>query len=180
GRVSVDGKVLRRAQELMGDPGESLQLLERRATSLEPGGEWRIHPRVGLLFLDGAMAIVNKGPGLISVPAGGGGLSALSIVADFLAGKLKAVARGPGGRTLPPAYRNLQPLPVHRLDQYTSGVFCLAMNAAARGRLIDQLNARAMKREYVAFVEGRAATPSGTWRHWTALNEDETRQQIVA
>jgi 23S rRNA pseudouridine1911/1915/1917 synthase len=132
-----------------------------------------------LLYLDSALAIVNKGPGLISVPASNGDLSALSILADFLSGKLKALERGVAGRTLPPAYRKLQPLPVHRLDQYTSGVFCIALNPAARGRLIEQLKAHTMKREYVAFAEGRAPAPNGTWRHWLQLSEDELRQQIV-
>jgi 23S rRNA pseudouridine1911/1915/1917 synthase len=180
GRVSVAGKILRRPQEMIGDPGPALELLGRRATSLDLGAEWRIHPRVALLHLDASLAAVNKGPGLISVPSGEEELSALSIVADFLSGKLKAAARGSGGRTLPPAYRKLTPLPVHRLDQYTSGVFCLAMNPEARRILIDQLNARAMKREYVAFVEGRPGVPAGTWRHWVRLNDNETRQQIVS
>jgi 23S rRNA pseudouridine1911/1915/1917 synthase len=36
-----------------------------------------------------------------------------------------------------------------------------------------------MKREYVAFVEGRAPSPKGVWRHWLELSEDELRQQIV-
>src|SRR5208337_3447523 len=99
------------------DPGSAMQLLDRQATTLDCGSGWQIHPRVGLLFLDSAVAIVNKGPGLISVPAAHADLSALSILADFLTGKLKALERGEAGRTLPPAYRKLQPLPVHRLDQ---------------------------------------------------------------
>jgi len=53
-------------------------------------------------------------------------------------------------------------LPVHRLDQYTSGVFCMATSAAARHHLIEQLKAHTMKREYVAFVEGRSAQRHGT------------------
>jgi 23S rRNA pseudouridine1911/1915/1917 synthase len=135
---------------------------------------------VTLLYLDSALAIVNKGPGLISVPAPNCELSALSILGDFLAGKLKAHDRGVAGKTLPPAYRKLQPLPVHRLDQYTSGVFCIAMNPTARGKLIEQLRAHRMKREYVAFVKGRAAAPRGTWRQWLELSQDEMRQHVVA
>jgi 23S rRNA pseudouridine1911/1915/1917 synthase len=179
GRVSVGGVVVRKPHQLLPDPGLTLRLLHRQATTLECGAGWQIHPRVGLLYLDSALAIVNKGPGLISVPADHGDLSALSILADFLAGKLKALEHGEAGRTLPPAYRKLQPLPVHRLDQYTSGVFCIAMNPTARGRLIEQLKAHTMKREYVAFVEGRAPAPSGVWRHWLELSQDELRQHIV-
>jgi 23S rRNA pseudouridine1911/1915/1917 synthase len=180
GRVSVGGRVARKPHEMMADPGDALQLLDRQATTLELGSGWQIHPRVGLVYLDSALAIVNKGPGLISVPAENAELSALSILADFLAGKLKAVERGAAGRSLPPAYRKLEPLPVHRLDQYTSGVFCIAMNKAARGNLIEQLKAHSMKREYVAYVEGKAAAPKGTWQHWLELTADELRQNIVS
>lgn len=179
GRVSVGGVILRKPHLNIPDPGATLQLLDRQATTLDCGAGWRIHPRVALLYLDSSLAIVNKGPGLISVPAPNCDLSALSILADFLAGKLKAQDRGVAGKTLPPPYRKLQPQPVHRLDQYTSGVFCMAMNAGARENLIEQLRAHTMKREYVAFVQGRALSPRGTWRQWLELSEDELRQHVL-
>jgi 23S rRNA pseudouridine1911/1915/1917 synthase len=180
GRVRVDGVILRKPQLAIPDPGDTLELLNRHASTLACDAAWQIHPRVALLYLDSALAVVNKGPGLISVPAPDCELSALSILADFLAGRLKARDRGVAGKTLPPAYRRLEPLPVHRLDQYTSGVFCLAMNPAARGHLIEQLKAHTMKREYVAFVEGRAPARSGTWRQWLQLSRDEMRQHIIS
>ncbi|MFA5194056.1 MAG: pseudouridine synthase, partial [Verrucomicrobiia bacterium] len=107
-------------------------------------------------------------------------LSALSILADFLVGKLRARDRGVAGRSLPPAYRKLEPLPVHRLDQHTSGVFCIATSSVARHHLIEQLKAHTMKREYVAYAEGRAREPKGTWRQWLKLSEDELRQQVLS
>ena len=180
GRVSVSGTVIRQPHFLLPDPGESLVLRERHATTLACGAGWQIHPRVALLYLDSALAIVNKGPGLISVPAADGGLSALSILADFLAGKLKAQQRRMGGKSLPPAYRRLQLSPVHRLDQYTSGIFCIAANPAARRHLIEQLKAHTMQREYVAYVEGRAGAPKGTWRQWLQLSRDELRQRVLS
>ncbi len=180
GRVSVNGVVIRKPHQAIADPGDTLALGDRHATTLACGSGWQIHPRVSLLYLDAALAIVNKGPGLISVPAPNCGLSALSILADFLVGKLKARDRSVAGKSLPPAYRRLQPLPVHRLDQYTSGVFCIATSPAARHHLIEQLKAHTMKREYVAYVEGRSSTPKGTWRHWLQLSRDELRQHIVS
>ena len=180
GRVSVAGTVIRKPHLMLSDPGEALVLRGRHATTLECGAGWRIHPRVSLLHLDSALAVVNKGPGLISVPGGDGKLSALGILADFLAGKLKAQQRGAAGKSLPPAYRRLELLPVHRLDQYTSGVFCIAANPAARRHLIGQLKARAMRREYVAYVDGRAPAPSGTWRNWLQLSRDELRQRVLS
>src|ERR1039457_4138017 len=116
GRVSVNGVVIRMPHQTIADPGDTLELHGRHATTLACGSGWQIHPRVSLLYLDSALAIVNKGPGIISVPSAKDELSALSILADFLAGKLKAQQRGVAGKSLPPAYRRLQLLPVHRLD----------------------------------------------------------------
>ena len=180
GRVSVNGVVIRKPQQSMADPAGALDLGERHAITLACGSGWQIHPRVSLLYLDSSLAIVNKGPGLISVPASNCDLSALSILADFLAGKLKARHRGDAGKSLPSPYRRLQPLPVHRLDQYTSGVFCMAITSAARHHLIEQLEARTMKREYIAFVEGRSGTPKGVWRQWLQLSRDELHQEVLS
>ena len=180
GRVSIAGVVVRQPHKTIPDPGDALELSARHATTLDCGSGWQIHPRLSLLYLDSAVAIVSKGPGLISVPAPNCELSALSILADFLAGKLRARDRAIAGRSLPPAYRRQQPLPVHRLDQYTSGVFCMAMNPTARHHLIEQLRAHSMTREYVAFVEGRSRAPRGTWRHWLQLSRDELRQHVFS
>ena len=180
GRVTVNGVVMRKPHAELADPGDTLELLPRQSTTLDCGSGWQIHPRVSLLHLDPALAVVNKGPGLISVPAENCELSALSILADFLAGKLRAQDRHVAGKTLPPAYRKLHPLPVHRLDQYTSGVFCMATNSAARHHLIEQLKAHTMKREYVAYVEGRLGARRGTWRQWLQLSRDEMRQQVLS
>ena len=56
----------------------------------------------------------------------------------------------------------------------------MATNPAARHHLIEQLKAHTMKREYVAFVDGRPATPSGTWRQWLQLSRDELRQHVLS
>ena len=180
GRVSVNGVVVRKPHQPVADPGDTVELQARHATTLACGSGWQIHPRVSLLYLDSALAIVNKGPGLISVPASDDDLSALSILADFLAGDLKARDREVARKSLPPAYRRLLPLPVHRLDQYTSGVFCMATNPEARHHLIEQLKAHTMKREYVAFVEGRSSTRKGVWRQWLQLSRDELRQHVIS
>jgi len=180
GRVSVSGSVIRKPHQLLTDPGDTLELDGRHATILDCGSGWQIHPRVSLLYLDSALAIVNKGAGIISVPAPNCDVSALGILADFLAGRLKAQTRGVAGKSLPPSYRKLQALAVHRLDRDTSGVFCIATNSAARNHLIEQLKAHTMRREYVAFVEGRLAPPTGTWRQWLQLSRDELRQHVLS
>jgi 23S rRNA pseudouridine1911/1915/1917 synthase len=176
GRVRIGGVVFRQANHLLDDPGNTLELMQRQSTTLDCGTSWQIHPRLALVYLDSALAVVNKGPGLISIPAPNCEISALSILADFLKGKLKPRDRG---KSLPAVYRKLEPLPVHRLDQYTTGLFCMASSAEARTHLIDQVKSHSMGREYIAFVEGRAPNPKGTWRHWLQLNGDGLRQRIV-
>jgi len=89
GRVSVRGKVIRKPHEKISDPGDTLELQARHATTLACDGGRQIHPRVSLLYLDASVAIVNKGAGLISVPASDCDLSALSILAvAYLVGLL--------------------------------------------------------------------------------------------
>jgi 23S rRNA pseudouridine1911/1915/1917 synthase len=180
GRVRVNGVVLRKPHERLANPGDTLELLGRHTASVDCGAGWQIHPRVKLLYLDSALAVIDKGPGLVSVPAPDGRLSALGILADFLAGKLKPRDRRLAGKPLPPSYRKLQPEPVHRLDQYTSGVFCLAMNPAARANLIAQVKDHTLEREYIGFVDGRVPDPKGTWRHWLRLSPDQLHQQVVS
>lgn len=179
GRVSVNGVVVRKPHQPLAET-DAIELGGRHATTLDCGSGWRVHPRVTLLYLDSSIAVVNKGPGLLSVSAAEGELSALSILADFLEGKLRARDRNIAAKSLPPAYRRLRPLPVHRLDQYTSGVFCMATNPTARHNLIEQLKAHTMKREYIAFVEGRPNPSKGTWRQWLQLSRDELRQHILS
>jgi 23S rRNA pseudouridine1911/1915/1917 synthase len=178
GRVTVNQQVVRKPHLPVAE-GDCVELGTRHATTLDCGSGWQIHPRVCLLHIDPFLAVVNKGPGLLAVPAVEGELSALTILADSLAGALKARDRSVAARSIPPVYRRLEPLPVHRLDQYTSGVFCMATSPAARQHLIDQLKAHTMRREYVAYVVGRPATPKGTWRHWLELSHDELRQQVI-
>jgi 23S rRNA pseudouridine1911/1915/1917 synthase len=167
GRVAVNGAVVRQPHRPLPDPGDALQLLDRQATSLDCGPHGLpLHELLTLLHLDTSLAVVNKAAGLLSVPAPTGELSALEILTDQL-------------RTFPPLYRRLQPAVVHRIDFYTSGVFCLAMNPAARADLIEQVSAHTMRREYIAFVVGRPRQPRGTWRHWLKLTPDETQQTVV-
>jgi len=179
GRVSVGGEVIRKPHQMIEDPGDTLELGSRYATTLDCGSGWRIHPRVTLIYLDTALAIVNKGPGLLAVSSAPDELSAQSILADFIHGKLRPTDRTLAHKQIPARYRKLQPLPVHRLDQFTSGIFCLAINPDAREKLIDQLKAHTMTREYIAWVEGRFAEPKGTWTNWVELTRDEMRQRVI-
>ena len=176
GRFSIAGSVIRKPNQLVPDSAGPLELQGRRLGTLALDEEWRIHPRLSLIYLDASLAIVNKGAGLLSVPAPITDVSALSILTDFLAGKLRGLER----RHLPAAFRQLEALPVHRLDQFTTGVLCLALNPSARAALIEQFAAHTASRQYVAFVDGRPKTPQGTWRHWLRFDDETLRQHVAA
>jgi len=179
GRFSIAGAVVRKPNQLISDSSVTLDLQGRRSTAVVLEEEWRIHPRLSLVYIDAAVAIVNKSAGLLSVPAPITDLSALSILTDFLGGKLRGLGHRTAERRLPAAFRLLTPLPVHRLDQFTTGVLCLALNPAARTALIDQFAAHTAARQYVAFVDGRLPTPRGTWRNWLRFDNEALRQHVA-
>ena len=178
GRVSVAGIVVRKANQMVPNQPGTLELQGRRRAALVLDEEWPIHPRLSLVFMDASLAIVNKGAGLLSVPAPITDLSALSILAELLAGKLRGLGQRTTERRLPAAFRLLNPLPVHRLDQFTTGVMCVALNPVARAVLIEQFAAHSASRQYVAFVDGRPRTPRGTWRHWLRFDDEALRQVV--
>lgn len=90
-----------------------------------------------ILHKDEALVVVVKPSGLLSVPAprAGGGHSALSVVSQIL-----------GGDTLP----------VHRLDEDTSGLLLIARTPTAQLALKADFEAHTIERRYHAVVAGPA------------------------
>jgi 23S rRNA pseudouridine1911/1915/1917 synthase len=180
GRVTVGGHAATKPHQLMDDPADSLQLVTLRKRGEAMSEPLRIHPRVTLLYLDASLAVLDKGAGILAVPSEQKALSALSVLADFLAGRLRPMKRAtPTQHAALMAFRRLTPLPVHRLDQFTSGVFCVAMNPQARANLIEQFRAHTVTRQYVGFAEGRLKLKHGEWRHWLWGREGELRQHVL-
>jgi 23S rRNA pseudouridine1911/1915/1917 synthase len=176
GRIQLDGRPLTKPHHRIEDPGDRLRMGEAM-----PGAKLffkrmptRIHAQVNLLYIDHALAIVNKGPGLLSVPLPGKSQpSALSILEKYLQGKgAPELDRNRVNRKL------LTPLPVHRLDQYTSGLLCFAMNPEAREHLVQQVRTHSFLREYLALGDGTPATAKGTWQSWFKLDEKGMEQTV--
>lgn len=176
GRVQLDGQPLTKPHHRLEDPGERLRMGEA-----VPGAKvffksmpTRIHAQVNLLYIDSSLAIVNKGPGLLSVPlAGKSQPSALSLLENYLQGK------GAGELDRHRVNRaGLKPLPVHRLDQYTSGLLCFAMNPEAREHLVKQVREHSFLREYLALGDGHLESRKGTWRSWFKLDEEGMEQAV--
>lgn len=177
GRVCLNGAVITKPHEKIADPGDRITIGDKStafARVFYAKMPKRIHPLVNLVYIDDALAIVTKGPGMLSVPAPEGNQpSAVSILDSFL--------QGQGSRELD---RNrvdrqaLTPLPVHRLDQYTSGLLCIAMTPQAREHLVEQVRSHNFIREYLALGDGKLANPRGEWRSWFKLDPTGMHQTI--
>ena len=175
GRIQLDGVVIKKPHEQMPDPGDRLSMGEPPPPVFFRNMPTRIHAQANLLYIDSSFAIVNKGAGLLSVPVPGSNqVSALSVLEKFLQGKgaseldqQKGVQR-----------KRLVPLPVHRLDQYTSGIICFAMNPKARESLIRQVRDHTFLREYMAIGDGKLANPRGEWRSWFRLDDEGMYQTV--
>jgi 23S rRNA pseudouridine1911/1915/1917 synthase len=101
-------------------------------------------PRI--VHLDDRLAVVDKPAGLVVHPAPG--VRGPTMV-DQLAGILG------GGEAERPGI-------VHRLDKDTSGLLVVARDPDAHRRLAAMVKARELRRTYLALVEGRPRSRSGT------------------
>ncbi|MGJ8654215.1 MAG: RluA family pseudouridine synthase [Opitutaceae bacterium] len=176
GRFCLDGAVVTKAGLRMADPGERLIMGAPDKAPKDWGHRKRIHPKLVLVHLDSSMAIVDKESGLLSVPADGQDkISAIEVLANYLNDPRGEATR----RSFFGKKDAVKPLPVHRLDQYTSGLLCIALNDDARRNLIQQLRSHDFLREYIAYADGDAPTPEGTWRNHMLLDESGYNQTVV-
>ena len=92
-----------------------------------------------VVYEDDAIAVINKPAGLLSIP----GRTEDYSVATW------SRQRWPGS------------LPVHRLDMWTSGILVVAKTQEAYHQLQQQFEAHAVKKKYLAVVEGVPAKEHG-------------------
>jgi 23S rRNA pseudouridine1911/1915/1917 synthase len=117
-------------------------------------GTARPRPRLGqvgdlrVVYEDEALLVVNKPPGLLSVPLErrGEAVSVYDQVEDHF--------RHRGKR---------RPYVVHRIDRDTSGLVIFAKDIRVQQSLKDQFRRREPERVYLAVVYGWPQPPSGTW-----------------
>jgi 23S rRNA pseudouridine1911/1915/1917 synthase len=112
--------------------------------------------RLEILFEDDALVVVNKPPGLLSVPLErkSAAESVYSLIEDHFR---------PRGKR--------RPFVVHRIDRDTSGLVLFAKDARAQAQLKEQFKKREPERVYWAVVYGRPAPPQGTWRDHLVWDE---------
>jgi 23S rRNA pseudouridine1911/1915/1917 synthase len=104
-------------------------------------------PQPRLVHVDPALAVIDKPPGLVVHAAPG---HAGPILVDLLPDLL-----GGGGDPVRPGI-------VHRLDRDTSGLMIVARTDEAHRRLAEMIQAREVRRAYLALVEGVPRSRSGT------------------
>jgi 23S rRNA pseudouridine1911/1915/1917 synthase len=142
GAVSLDGVPGRKNDRLRG--GETIAIAPADAVHERAGGE---APELAIAYEDDQLLVVAKAAGVVVHPAG-----------PYRDGTLSQAlaARGAAGGE---AWR---PGIVHRLDKDTSGLLVVAKSEEAHRRLKAALAAREIVREYLALVEGRPPSRSGT------------------
>jgi 23S rRNA pseudouridine1911/1915/1917 synthase len=101
---------------------------------------------IDVVHVDERLAVVDKPAGVVVHRAPGvRGPTLVDLLGDLVGG-------GEEGR----------PGIVHRLDKDTSGLLVVARDPEAHRRLVEMVKAREMTRTYLALVEGRPRSRSGT------------------
>jgi len=161
GHVRLDGREA--------SPAQRVKPFAALTVKVQPGAEalaFRAEPMaLPVRYQDAALIVIDKPAGLVVHPAPGNWSGTL------LNGLLH---HDPALAVVPRAGI------VHRLDRDTSGLLVVARTIAAQASLVRQLQARSVRREYLALVVGRI-DQSGTvdapiGRH----PRDRTRMAIVA
>lgn len=158
GRVLVDGSVRRRRDKVRG--GEDVRVAHRGGIGEAIGARTArpVAPQaiaLNLVFEDEQLLVIDKPPGLVVHPAAGNPDGTLQNALLYRLPHLEEVPRAGI---------------VHRLDKDTSGLLVIAKTLSAHKSLVEQLERRAVYREYLALVQGmlvaggRIAAPIGRHR----------------
>jgi 23S rRNA pseudouridine1911/1915/1917 synthase len=141
GRVKVDGQRLKAKDAVRGD---ELIVLDAEAEAVVEYLPENIP--LDIIYEDQAILIINKPAGLVVHPAVGNWQGTLL---NALLNHQPELANVPRAGI------------VHRLDKDTSGLLMIAKTLSAHSYLVEQLQQRTIKREYLAITHGRM-TAGGT------------------
>ncbi len=121
-----------------------------------------------IIYEDDALLVINKPAGLVVHPAPGHYTDTL---ANAMLAHCGDSLTGIGGVDRPGI--------VHRLDKDTSGLIIVAKTALAHQRLVEALQARSVKRTYLALVWGRVTPPAATITGNIARNSQHRQKMAV-
>ncbi len=134
-QVKLDGEPATSKQKVWG--GETLEVLPQAHPAEQPYQAEDI--ALDIVYEDDALLVINKPAGLVVHPGSGNWEGTLLNALLHHAPQLEAVPRAGI---------------VHRLDKDTSGLLVVAKTLTAQTNLVRQLQARSVKREYLALVHG--------------------------
>jgi 23S rRNA pseudouridine1911/1915/1917 synthase len=140
-RVRVDGEAKAKRHTLRG--GETIEVEEAEAEVAADVPE----ARFSIAWEDEHLMVVDKPAGVVVHPARGHAAGTLAQALERV-----GAAGGPEGR------RGI----VHRLDRDTSGLLVVARSEEVLAALQSALRRRGIVREYLALVEGRPDSRTGT------------------
>lgn len=135
GHVSVNGAPAKGKMTMLGD--EVIEVAPQSVPAEQPYAPEQM--ALEILHEDRAIIVLNKPAGLVVHPAAGNWSGTLL---NGLLHHCPALAKVPRAGI------------VHRLDKETSGLMVVAKTLAAQTDLVRQLQARSMKRQYLALVWG--------------------------
>jgi 23S rRNA pseudouridine1911/1915/1917 synthase len=145
GLVRVDGQAASKgAVHLRGGEKITVEITERPAIFAAAEAI-----PLDVLYEDEDVIAINKAAGM-TVHAGAGAISGTLV--NALLGR---------GQSLSQAGDPLRPGIVHRLDKETSGVILVAKNDSAHAKLGESFRQRAVKKTYIALVQGSTKEKSG-------------------
>ena len=141
GQLRLDGKQCRPRDKVVAGAVLRIEAELEKETSWQPQAA-----ELDIVFEDESIIVLNKPAGLVVHPAAGHSDGTLANALLAYAPELVHVPRGGI---------------VHRLDMDTSGLMVVARSLAAHSDLVEQLQARTVKRQYCAICIG-VMTGGGT------------------
>jgi len=143
GQILVDGeRCTDYARSLL--PGQQITVLHRAPVISEK-------PDIPIIYEDDDMIVIDKPAGMLTISTDKERANtAYYIVNDYMKSRAKS------GRVFI----------VHRLDRETSGVMLLAKNERTKYALQERWEELALRRGYVAVVEGKVLPPEGKITSW--------------
>ena len=125
-------------------------------------------PGFRVIHLDADLVVVEKAPGVVTIPTGKPDANDPPLVARLLSALQVA------GHRVPELHV------VHRIDRDTSGLVVFTRSRAAAEALRAQFRARQPEREYVAWTEGLPRPASGRLHHLLREDPRSLRMLVAA
>ncbi|MCL2248312.1 MAG: RluA family pseudouridine synthase [Oscillospiraceae bacterium] len=143
GQVLVDGENCKDyARPLL--PGQQITVLQRASVA-------STKMDIPIIYEDDEVIVIDKPAGMLSISTDKEHTNtAYHIVSDYTKSRAKS------GRIFI----------VHRLDRETSGVMLLAKNERIKYALQERWDELALRRGYIAVVEGKVSPPEGEIKSW--------------